>query len=185
MVSSSADYEYLLSLRAVRERCFRVQEAAVKNKLNHFDIDLSKLQDMVQFVISLIKRDYEDPSKIPGHGRWRHFDVGGRPRIQMLISTWASLGTNALEQTRRVLDLFVVAVLLDIDPGQNNWSYREKTTNKIYKRREGIAVAILDMYMAGIFSMNPNQPHRVDCKSPYSTRSIEANLLQQQRRCQG
>ncbi|KAI7891207.1 uncharacterized protein EV154DRAFT_509013 [Mucor mucedo] len=164
MVSGSADYEYLLSLRAVRERCFRVQEAAVRNKLNHFDIDPSKLQDMVQFVVSLIKRDYQDDtSKIPCHGRWRHFDVEGRPRIQTLIQSWANLGVDALEQTRRVLDLFVVAVLLDIDP--RGWVYQEKTTNRTYKRREGIAVAVLDMYMAGVFSMNPNQPHRVDSEA--------------------
>jgi hypothetical protein len=155
--------EYLSSLRAVRETCFKLQEAAVKNKLHHFDIDTSKLQDMVQFVISLIKRDYDDPSKIPAHGRWRHFDVGGRPRIQTLINSWATIGVDSIEQTRRVLDLFVVAVLLDIDPPVS-WTYRESTTNKLYKRREGVAVAILEMFMAGTFSVNPNEPHRVDCK---------------------
>ena len=155
--------EYLLSLHAVRESCFKVQEAAVKNKLQHFDIDTSKLQDMVQFVVSLIKRDYDDPSQIPSHGRWRHFDAGGRPRIQTLINSWASLGIDATEQTRRVLDLFVVAVLLDIDPNQC-YSFRETSTNRLYKKREGIAIAVLEMFMAGTFSINPNQPHRVDCK---------------------
>lgn len=163
--SSSGDVEYLLSLRAVRERCFKVQEAAVKNKLNHFDIDESKLQDMAQFVISFIKRDYDDPSQIPAYGRWRHFDVGGRPRLQTLINSWSSIGTDATEQTRRVLDLMVIAVLLDIDPGQNNWSFREKISNRVYKRREGIAVAILEMFNSGLFSINENQPHRVDGKS--------------------
>lgn len=161
--TSTFNNEYLLSLRAVRERCFKVQEVAAKNKLHHFDIDTSKLQDMVQFVIAIIKRDYDDPSKIPLHGRWRHFDVGGRPRIQTLISSWASLGADNTEQTRRVLDLFVVAILLDIDPEQSKWSYRDSATNRIYKRREGVAVAILNMFTAGVFSVNPNQPHRVDC----------------------
>ncbi|CAO3632431.1 unnamed protein product [Mucor fragilis] len=156
--------EYLLSLHAVRERCFKVQEAAVKNKLQHFDIDTSKLQDMVQFVISLIKRDYDDPSQIPAHGRWRHFDAGGRPRIQTLINSWASLGIDATEQTRRVLDLFTIGVLLDIDPNQS-YSFRETSTNRLYKRREGIAIAILEMFMAGTFSINPNQPHRVDSEA--------------------
>ncbi|KAK4518024.1 uncharacterized protein ATC70_001374 [Mucor velutinosus] len=156
--------EYLLSLHAVRERCFKVQEAAVKNKLQHFDIDTSKLQDMVQFVISLIKRDYDDPSQIPVHGRWRHFDAGGRPRIQTLINSWASLGIDATEQTRRVLDLFTIGVLLDIDPNQS-YSFRETSTNRFYKRREGIAIAILEMFMAGTFSINPNQPHRVDSEA--------------------
>lgn len=166
MVPTSTDpnEEYLSSLRAVRERCFKVQEAAAKNKLHHFDVDESKLQDMVQFVIAIIKRDYDDPSKIPSHGRWRHFDVGGRPRIQTLINSWASFGTDATEQTRRILDLFVVAVLLDIDPGQGKWSYCDPSTNRVYKRREGIAVAILNMFNTGTFSIDPNQPHRVDCK---------------------
>ncbi|GAA5801190.1 hypothetical protein HPULCUR_006633 [Helicostylum pulchrum] len=163
--SNSGDIEYLLSLRAVRERCFKVQEAAVKSKLNHFDIDESKLQDMAQFIISFIKRDYDDPSQIPAYGRWRHFDVGGRPRLQTLINSWSSTGTDATEQTRRVLDLMVVAVLLDIDPGQNNWSFREKISNRVYKRREGIAVAILEMFNSGLFSINPNQPHRVDAEA--------------------
>ncbi|KAI8647567.1 hypothetical protein BD408DRAFT_408152 [Parasitella parasitica] len=155
------DIDYLLSLRAVRERCFKVQEAAVKNKLQHFDIDTSKLQDMVQFVVSLIKRDFDDPSKIPVHGRWRHFDVGDNPRIQTLINSWASLGIDRTEQTRRVLDLFVVAVLLDIDSSQG-YSFRETSTNKLFKKRQRMAVAILEMFMAGTFSANPDQPHQVD-----------------------
>jgi hypothetical protein len=163
------DTEYLSSLRAVREGCFKVQEAAVKNKLQHFDIDTTKLQDMVQLVISLIKRDFDEPSQIPVHGCWRLFDVGGRPRIQTLINSWASLGTDPTEQTRRVLDLFVVAILLDIDP-QIGYFYKESTTNRTFKKREAIAIAVLDMFIAGTFSINSNQPHRVDGKpnSSYS-----------------
>ncbi|KAI8988195.1 hypothetical protein BDF20DRAFT_310633 [Mycotypha africana] len=153
--------EYLLSLRAVRERCFKVQEAAVRNKLQHFDIDTSKLQDIVQFVISIIKRDFDDPSKIPTHGRWRHFDADGYPRVQTLINSWASLGIDKTEQTRRVLDLMVVAVILDLNPS-HNYSYQEASSGRLYKKKEGIAIAILEMYMKGLFSANPDQPHRVD-----------------------
>lgn len=167
MVPKHEDIEYLKSLRAVRERCFKVQELATKNKLAHFDIDTSKLQDIVQLVISLIKRDYDDPSVIPGHGRWRHFDAGGRPRLQNLIQQWANEGIDSLEQTRRVLDLLVISVLLDIDPS-HGYTYREPSTNRYYKRREGVAVALLDMFMAGVFSMNPEMPHRVDCKNKYT-----------------
>ncbi|KAI8051394.1 uncharacterized protein B0P05DRAFT_562573 [Gilbertella persicaria] len=156
--------DYLLSLHSVRDRCFKVQEAAGKNRLQHFDIDASKLNDMAQFVIALIKRDYDDPSKIPVYGCWRHFDTGGRPRIQTLISTWASLGIDRTEQTRRVLDLFVLTVLLDFDPG-NQYVFRESTTNIALKKREGIAVAILEMFVQGVFSTSPNQPHRVDSEA--------------------
>ncbi|KAI8388490.1 uncharacterized protein BYT42DRAFT_236927 [Radiomyces spectabilis] len=155
------DEEYLLTLRSVRERCFKVQEAAVKKRLQHFDVDQSKLEDVVQIVVSLIKRDYDHPSNIPVHGRWRHFDVGGRPRVQNLINAWASLGQDTMTQTRRVLDLFVVAVLLDVEAG-HLWSYTENASGRIYKRTEGIAVAVLDMFTAGVFSSDPSEPHRVD-----------------------
>ncbi|CEP08811.1 hypothetical protein [Parasitella parasitica] len=161
--TETIDSDYLLSLRAVRERCFKVQEAAVKNKLQHFDIDESKMKDMVQLVVSLIKRDFEDPSKIPAHGCWRNFDAGNNLRIQTLINSWASLGIDPTEQTRRVLDLFVIAVLLDIDSNQS-YSFCETSTNKTLKKRQGMAVAILEMFMAGTFSSNPNQPHQVDLK---------------------
>jgi hypothetical protein len=162
MVPVSSD-DSLSSLRGVRERCFKVQEAAARQQLQHFEVDNTKLKDVVQIVVSLIKRDYDHPSEIPAHGRWRHFDAGGRPRIQTLINTWASLGQDAMEQTRRTLDLFTVACLLDVEAG-HNWSYREKTTNRILKRCEGVAVAVLDLFQTGHFSSDPSDPHRVDCK---------------------
>ncbi|KAI7884090.1 DUF1688-domain-containing protein [Lichtheimia hyalospora FSU 10163] len=159
-----ADVDYLLSLGSVRERCFRVQETAARNKLEHFDVDPSKLDDMVQIVLSLIKRDFADTSEIPVHGRWRHFDVGGRPRIRNLINSWASLGEDANEQTRRLIDLFVIAVLLDLDM-DNNWSYREQLTGRVHKRNEGVAVACLEMFTGGVFSSDPSKPHRVDSEA--------------------
>lgn len=162
MVPAPAD-DYLLSLNSVRDRCFKVQEAASRQQLKHFDVDSSKLNDVVQIVVSLIKRDYDHPSQIPLHSRWRHFDVGGRPRIQTLINSWASLGQNTMEQTRRLLDLFTIACLLDIEAG-HTWSYREKTTNRVHKRCEGIAVALLELFVTGFFSNDPSDPHRVDCK---------------------
>ncbi|KAG0169081.1 hypothetical protein DFQ30_003995 [Apophysomyces sp. BC1015] len=160
----SPDQEYLVSLRSVRERCFRVQEASMKDRLQHFNVDQSKLEDVVQIVVSLIKRDFGDPSRIPSHGRWRHFDVGGRPRIQNLINTWANHGEDTSEQTRRVLDLFVVAVLLDLEAG-HTWAYSESSTGRVYKRTEGIAIAVLDLFLAGTFSSDPTQPHRVDSEA--------------------
>lgn len=173
--TSQSNVEYLSSLRAVREGCFKVQEAAVKNKLQHFDIDTTKLQDMVQLVLSLIKRDFDEPSQIPTHGCWRYFDAGRCSRIQTLISSWASLGTDPIEQTRRVLDLFVITIILDVDP-QVTFSYREPTSNRTFKRREAIAIAVLDMFMAGTFSMNTDQPHQVDCKLKYNSFGIYIKL---------
>ncbi|KAI9315870.1 hypothetical protein BX666DRAFT_1952323 [Dichotomocladium elegans] len=157
------DLEYLCSLGSVRERCFRVQEAASRKRLAHFDVDLSKLDDMVHIIVSLMKRDFINTSEIPVFGRWRHFDVGGRPRIRQLIDgAWA--GIDKTEQTRRVIDLFVVSVLMDIEPSLR-YQYVEQDTGKVFKRQEGIAIACLDMFKAGAFSSDPRMPHRVDSEA--------------------
>lgn len=46
---------YLRSIGSVRARCSVLLEKAVDNKLNHFDVDMSKFDDTVAFVVSIIK----------------------------------------------------------------------------------------------------------------------------------
>jgi len=46
---------YLRSLGAVRERSKIIYDKALRNELNHFDVDLNKLPDVVSFVSGLIK----------------------------------------------------------------------------------------------------------------------------------
>lgn len=46
---------YLRSLNAVRERSLIVTEKALRNELNHFDVDMSKFPDVVGFVSRIIK----------------------------------------------------------------------------------------------------------------------------------
>ncbi|CAO3634705.1 unnamed protein product [Cunninghamella echinulata] len=167
---------YLTSLEAVRERCFRVQQIANKNQLNYFDVDTSKMDDVVQFVVALIKRDYNaNPAQMPTYGQWRHFDVGGRPRIDNLMNAWSTLGQPPLEQTKRIIDLFIIACLLDVETVCHNksWSYCEQLTGRTYGGTEGIAVAVLDMFTAGVFSSDPRDPHRVDADA-LNLISIEA-----------
>lgn len=158
-----ANGDFLLGLNAVRERCYKVQEAANKNRLNHFDVDPAKLEDMVQFVTLIIKRDYDTPSDIPVYGRWRHFNIGNKLRLDILMKTWSSQAISPLEQTKRLIDILVVACLMDMKPCQN-YIYVEKSTGRHLKRKDGIAVALYDMFMAGVFSTDPSQPHRVDCE---------------------
>lgn len=107
------------------------------------------------------KRDYApDYASIPPHGRWQHFDVGGRPRINQLLQSWPS-SIDTQERTRRLIDLFVVSVLLDAGAG-NKWSYKSKESGKIYGRSEGLAVASLEMFKSGLFSSDPTEPCQVD-----------------------
>ena len=108
-----------------------------------------------------MQRDHApDYQSIPAHGRWQHFEAGGRPRIDQLMSTWPSTIDNQ-ERTRRLLDLFLVSVLLDAGAG-TRWSYKSKESGRMYKRSEGLAVASLEMFKAGYFSSDSSTPCQVD-----------------------
>ncbi|KAK3351276.1 hypothetical protein B0H65DRAFT_421764 [Neurospora tetraspora] len=152
---------YLRSLGAVRERCKIVTEKALRNELNHFDVDMNKFEDVVTFVANIIKRDYDAPfTSIPGHGRHQHFAIGGRDRIAHLLSTFPEDVDNT-EKCKRMIDLFLVSVLLDAGAG-TQWSYKSNENGRIYRRSEGIAVASLEMFKTGLFSGNKNNKYQVD-----------------------
>ncbi|KAI9888369.1 MAG: hypothetical protein M1814_000530 [Vezdaea aestivalis] len=154
---------YLRSIHAVRERTKIIFEKAKRNQLNHFTVDLSKFPDTAAYVVSIIKRDFApDYPSIPPHGRWQHFDVGGRPRVDNLLSSWHSAMPKE-ERTRRLIDLFLVSVLLDAGAG-TKWSYKSKENGRVYTRSEGLAVASLEMFKDGLFSGDASQPHRVDAE---------------------
>jgi hypothetical protein len=76
------------------------------------------------------------------------------------MASWPSTVDNS-ERTRRLLDLFLVSVLLDAGAG-TKWQYKSKESGKIYRRSEGLAVASLEMFKAGAFSSNPKEPCQVD-----------------------
>lgn len=80
--------------------------------------------------------------------------------MNQLLQSWPS-SIDAQERTRRLIDLFVVSVLLDAGAG-NRWSYRSKESGKIYSRSEGLAVAALEMFKSGHFSSDPEEPCQVD-----------------------
>ncbi|KAG2184499.1 hypothetical protein INT43_000408 [Umbelopsis isabellina] len=151
--------EYLLSLRAVREQNKRIYECVKSGKLQHFDIDLDKMEEVVRFVTLLVKRDFDDPSEMPSHSRWRHFDAGEQPRIKQLLASMSS--SSALDKAKRLIDLFVISILLDTSP-LHQWGYQEKSTGRVYRRTEGVAVAVLEIFKTGLFSSDPGDPYRVD-----------------------
>lgn len=107
------------------------------------------------------QRDYApDYHTIPSHGRWQHFEIGGRPRVDQMMASWPS-NVDTAEQTRRLIDLFLVSVLLDAGAG-NRWQYKARDNGKFYRRSEGLAVASMDMFKDGLFSSNPGQKEQVD-----------------------
>lgn len=76
------------------------------------------------------------------------------------MATWPST-VDTQERARRLIDLFLVSVLLDAGAG-TKWQYKSKESGKIYRRSEGLAVASLEMFKAGLFSSDPSEPCRVD-----------------------
>ena len=107
------------------------------------------------------QRDYDpDYHTIPPHGRWQHYEVGGRARVDQQMQTWPST-VDAQERTRRLIDLFLVSVLLDAGAG-TKWQYKSKESGKVFKRSEGLAVASLEMFKMGLFSSNPEQKCQVN-----------------------
>ena len=118
-------------------------------------------QGSIPFWVYLMgQRDYDSPyTNIPPHGRWQHFNAGGRQRLEQLIQSWGNISSQ--DRTRRLLDLFLVSVLLDAGAG-NAWKYTTKQGKK-YGRSEGLAVGSLDMFEKGMFSSDKSDPHRVDC----------------------
>ncbi|WYZ40893.1 hypothetical protein EsH8_IV_001234 [Colletotrichum jinshuiense] len=151
--------KYLLSLRAVRERSKIVGDVAKAGNLSHFDVREDKLDDVVDFVASVIKRDY-GPDKfdtIPPHGRWQHFEVGNVPRVANIVEEWKKEGCDKTETTRRLVDLFFVSVLLDAGAG-DDWRYTEPGTDQVYERSEGIAVASLHMFKSLAFNASGSIP---------------------------
>ncbi|KAH3660199.1 hypothetical protein OGAPHI_007404 [Ogataea philodendri] len=143
--------EYLLSIESVRETNSSTKTLLFDNKLTNFDVDLSKLSETVDFVVSTIKSSFptnESFLTIPVHGRYQHFECGNTPRLTKFIQTQLA-GQDDYEICKKLIDLFIVSVLLDAGAG-NQWSFDEDGTK--IGRSEGIAVASFHMFLNGVFS---------------------------------
>lgn len=176
MAASQDPVAYLRSLPAIRERTSRVFSIAqqAQGGLQYFSYHPEKEAAVIDYCAQIIARDFgTNYAAIPPHGRWRHFDVGGLPRITTLLAQWhggrpstasveSSASTNAaptvppIEAARRLVDLFTVSVLLDAGAG-TKWTYEETTTGFRVGRSEGLALASLDMFKNGVFA-GPDAP---------------------------
>nr|WP_210340263.1 URC4/urg3 family protein [Microvirga splendida] len=148
----------LLSAAAVRDRSHQLLQAGLEGRLQHFTVDLERLEPCADEVVRTIREAY--PSlDIPFHARWRHFAAGGHERWGAVMhgAAWES----AAEMGRAAFDLAIVSVLLDAGAGAQ-WRYEEGRTGETYIRSEGLAVASFDMFVSGAFSSRPEDPFRVD-----------------------
>lgn len=133
-------------------------ETGLADGLRHFRIDLPRLAPTADFVAGVIRDNYPD-LKVPLHARWRHFVFGGR-------DLWSEIDTktnwpDANARARAAFDLAIVSVLLDAGAGPV-WRYNDAATGTVIGRSEGLALASLRMFQAGLFSSDPRRPLRVD-----------------------
>ena len=147
----------LHDVKAVRECCRVVHRYVAEDHSPHFMLDESHLPAVAAYVADVTRDAYPD-LKIPYHSRWRHFAAGGIDRWDALATR---LDADPRERARIAIDLATVSVLLDAGAG-DTWRYREAETGLSFARSEGLAVASIDMFRAGLFSSDPRRPHRVD-----------------------
>jgi Protein of unknown function (DUF1688) len=154
----AAAIAWLRSPDAIRARSRDVLAAGERGGLRHFAIDSAHLDAAADYVIATIRANY--PSlDVPYHSRWRHFSAGGRDRWQALAQQIAHLGAAEIARIR--FDLAVVSVFLDAGAG-DAWRYLEPATGALLARSEGLAVASLDLFVAGTCSAEPRRPLRAD-----------------------
>jgi hypothetical protein len=154
-IQNTGTAEYLLSAAAVRERCAAILAAAERGETGHFRLVPERLDDAVERVVAVTRRRYPDLA-VPLHSRWRHFSATGIERAGLIAP-----GAEPSEAARARLDLAIVSVLLDAGAGPR-WGYREAGTGLLLARSEGLAVASLHAFAAGLFSADPARKWRAD-----------------------
>jgi uncharacterized protein DUF1688 len=150
----------LLNAAAVRERAADVLAAGLDRRLEHFTVHADWLNAAAVIVAEVVRTNYPNFA-VPFHARWRHFVVDGRDLWGERAA--ANHWPDAAAQARAALDLATVSVLLDAGAGAE-WRYRDAATGAELGRSEGLALASLRMFEAGIFSANPADPLRVDAE---------------------
>lgn len=144
---SAVDIDYLFSPASIRDRADEIFALTQRGKTG-FVYHPEKLATVVDFVIEVIRRNY--PSlDVPIHSRWSHFNAGEVDRIDLL--TDRLIGLDRLEKARAKIDLVVTSVLLDAGAGEK-WSFQEPALRKSFTRSEGLAIASLNMFLAGTLS---------------------------------
>ena len=125
-------------------------------------VDDAKLPEAAVLVAEVTRQNYP-ALKIPYHSRWRHFEAGSVNRKAWLDAALGKLAgqPTAAQIARMRIDLTVVSVLLDAGAGPG-WRFAEAQTGQSFSRSEGLGLASLHAFMAGLFSSDPAMPLQVD-----------------------
>ena len=147
----------LLSATAVRCHCQQIYSNVAIGQSPHFIWRTNQLRPAAAYVAEVIRERYPDLS-VPYHSRWRHFEASGVDRWGAISRAHALDGA---ERARVRIDLVIPSVLLDAGAGAD-WRFLDAPTGKSLTRSEGLGVASLDLFTAGILSSDATQPLRSD-----------------------
>lgn len=134
---------------------------ALADGLEHWTVDLDRLPETARYVAAVIRDQYPTLA-VPFHARWRHFAVDG-------VDLWGPIADgidwpDAAPRARTEFDLAIVSVLLDAGSGPG-WAYTDAGTGRTLTRSEGLAIASLRMFEAGVFSATAGDSLRVDAEA--------------------
>ncbi len=155
MITEARAAAWLLTTDAVRARAETIFEAGLAGDLDHFAINMDRLDVAATYVRDTTLAAYPDLD-IPYHSRWRHFIVAGHDRWPDLAA-----GLYTAERGRVAFDLVVTSVLLDAGAG-DAWRYRDPQSDTVMSRSEGLAIASLNAFEAGLFSSHSDKPLQAD-----------------------
>lgn len=160
--------DFLLSPAAVRQRASLIYQRALDGA-GHFALHPEKLPQVAATVIDVIEHNYPDKN-VPYHSRWRHFEVGDRSQLSQFDRHCE--GFDPHQRARLGLELILPSVLVDAGAG-SQWQYPCSNGLSV-GRSEGLALASLDMFLAGGLS------HRavVECSADGLQAMSEARLAQ-------
>lgn len=148
---------WLRTPQAIRERSHALFALAERDALPNFTLHLEAMPAAADYVAQTIREKYPT-LQIPYHARWRHFAANGVDRWAQLAQT---LTADKDEIARIRFDLCVTSVLLDAGAGPH-WAFEEVKGGTKIARSEGLAVASLHAFRAGLFSGDKAQPLRAD-----------------------
>ncbi|MDJ0836410.1 MAG: DUF1688 family protein [Acidobacteriota bacterium] len=149
-----------MTARCVREQCKKILDLA-RDGGTHFELHDERLGKAADYVVNLIRRTWPNMD-VPPHSRWRRLNAEGLDRNQILAEMLVDV--DPMEAARTRVDLVLVSLLMDSGAG-NLWTYRDHMEGSRRGRSEGLACAGFDMFCAGAFSSDPNQPLRVDAEA--------------------
>ena len=162
--------DYIMSTAAVRDRAERMYRLALDGGTN-FVIDESRIPETADMVVKVIREQYPD-LQVPYHSRWRHF-VGDDGNLRNILEKkFKNLPQD--EAARAKFDLIIVSVLLDAGAG-GSWTFNAPSGH-VVARSEGLALASLQMFLEGGFSLSDEPRVDATCLANLDKSAIEAGF---------